>query len=280
MKERRRGYLREGLRGKAASWTMLGAIVFFTVEGVSIQSWRLIVGGVAASALLIFLVAYVSARRRAATEFFAELAPQLGLSYSPRGDYPPMTPLLSAGDRRRYEHALQGPLYGKLGGPPCQIAHYTFDTAQEVQEVTLWKPHPYTVCAVDSGAPMLRFRGLYLRPRISGLGLDYDWLDRGPKFEKVELESVRFNELYELRRASDQDELAVRELFSPSFVMSLVENPLRPGFECKAGTLVVFTRGHEQSGGRIAMLHETSRSIARRIAAEDTHFSAAGQMMR
>lgn len=280
MKERRSAYLRENLRGKVASWTLVGAIVFFTIEGASIGSWRLIVGGIAASALVVFLAAYYFAHRRADGEFFAELAPQLGLEYSPRNSYPGITPLLSAGDRQRYEHAFQGPLYGKLGGPPCMIAHYTFDTVREVEEVTLHKPHPFTVCIVDGGAPMVRFRGVYLRPRISGLGLEYDWLNRGPKFEKVELESVRFNEVYDLRRAADQDPVALRELFSPSFVMSLAENPLRPGFECKAGTLVVFVKGHVESAGGLTMLQDTARSITRRIAEQDVHFSAAGQMIR
>jgi hypothetical protein len=284
MKERRSAYLRESLHGKAATWAMLAAIVIFTIEGVSIGSWRLIVGGIAATALVIFLVAYMSASKRASTDFFAELAPQLGLTYMPIGNYAPITPLLAAGDRQKFEHTMEGPLHGKLGGPPCMVGHYTYETRRDVGDdvdgVTIWSPHPFTICAIDVGMPLVRFRGLYLRPRLSGLGLEHDWM-RAPKPGKVELESVRFNELYELRHATDQDELAVRELFSPSFVVSLVENPLRPGFECKGGTLVVFIRGHEQSSGKIQMLLDTARSLARRLAEqEETHFSAAGQMMR
>ncbi|HEX8646416.1 MAG TPA: hypothetical protein VF715_05915 [Thermoleophilaceae bacterium] len=277
MEERRRAYLREALRGKAASWALCIGIVFFTIEGASISSWRLIVGGIAVTVLVVFAVAYWSARTRAATDFFAELAPRLGLEYSRYGDYVPMTPLLSAGDRRKYNHAMQGPLHGKLGGPTCLLAHYTYETRHDAgEEVTVWKPHPFTVCAIDVGGPLLRFRGVYLRPRLSGLGLDNDWLNRGPKFDKVELESVRFNELYDLRHGSDQDEIALRELFSPTFVASLTENPLRPGFECKAGTLVVFIRGHEASEGKISMLLDTARSIARRLDEQDTpHFATA-----
>jgi hypothetical protein len=266
MKERRSAYLRENLQGKWASWALVGATVFFLIEGVSIQSWRLIVGGIALTALVIFVVSYVFASRRAAGEYFAELAPQLGLEYRPVGDYAPITPLLSAGDRRRYEHAMVGPLYGKLGGPRCLLAHYTAETQRQINDdVSHWRKDRFTVCAIDSGAPMIRFRGLYLQPRLSGLGLDHNWLSRAPKPEKVKLESEQFGQLYELYRTSDQDEIALRELFSPSLVVWLNEHPLRPGFECKAGTLVVYIRGHEESAGKITMLLETARSLARRL---------------
>lgn len=274
---RRGEYLKEGLRSRGAFWMMFLAVAVSVVAAGATGDLRLLAAGPVLAFLLILLSAHRSAGERSETEFFTELAPSLGLTYTAGGHYVPITPLLAAGDRQRFEHTMEGPLFGKLGGPPCMIGHYTYDTKHEHEDVTVWKPHPFTVCAIDVGAPLMRFRGLYLRPRLSGLGLDHDWLDRGTK---VELESVRFNELYELRHGSDQDELAVRELFSPSFLVSLAENPLQPGFECKGGTLVIFIRGHEESGGRIAMLHDTARSIARRIAEQDAHFSAAGQMMR
>jgi hypothetical protein len=147
------------------------------------------------------------------------------------------------------------------------VSDYTYHTGEfESSEgnVPALAPHQFTICAIDVGSPLWRFRGLYLRPRLSGLGLDHDWL-RVPKRHPVELESARFNDVYDLRRGSDQDEFAVRELFSPSFVVWLTEHPLRLGFECKGGTLVVFVRGHEGSEGKLMLLHEAAREIARRI---------------
>lgn len=289
MEERRRAYLREFLRGSKARWAAGIGTAFFLFEAVSIQSWRLAVWGIAFTAVAIFVVAYMSAHKRASTEFFAELASELGLNYTPRGSYMPVTPLLAAGDRQLFTHAMQGPLYGPAGGPQCILGHYTYSDAREVGEgATVYLPHRFTVCAIDIGMPLWRFRGLYLRPRLSGLGADHDWLARAPRPEKLTLESTRFNELYDLRRASDQDESAVRELFSPSLVAWLSEHPLQPGFECKAGTLAVFIRGHEESGGKIRLLHEAAREIARRLADQveegdsmgSPHFSAAGQTIR
>lgn len=291
MEKRRRAYLKASLRGREAFWAMFAGIALSGLAGAYAQDPRML-AGIPLTALAIFAVSYVNARQRAATEFFAELAPQLGLEYtggservSPvsllddgdpeqeldfaRGAYANAgtTPLLGAGDRRRHEHTMEGPLLGKLGGPHCAISHYTFERRQNVhEEVAVWKPVHFTVCTVDVGGPLDRFRGLFLQPRLSGLGLQYDWLARAPKPQRVELESARFNELYVVSRAGDQDELALRELFSPSFVVWLNEHPLQPGFECKGGTLVVYMRGHEQSAGRITLLHEAAREITRRLA--------------
>lgn len=277
MKERRADYLRQDLQSKWATWTLLAGTILFLIEGASIGSWRVIVGGTVLTALVVLGIAYFRAQSRAATDFFTELAPQLGLTYSPRGHWVPITPLLAAGDVQRFDHALEGPLFGQAGGGRCMLAHYTYEKHHEVgavtdhltkglvEDATVKRPHRFTVCAVDVGAPLWRFRGLYLRPRASGIGLETDWLARSPRPEAVKLESVRFNEIYDLRRANDQDESAVRELFSPSLITWLAEHPLQPGFEVKAGTLVVYIRGHADSVGKYTMLLEATREIARRL---------------
>ncbi|HEX8053080.1 MAG TPA: hypothetical protein VF517_08805 [Thermoleophilaceae bacterium] len=213
-------------------------------------------------------------------------APSLGLQYTSGGGYPPVTPLLGAGERRHFEHTLSGPLFGRLGGPTCVLGHYTYEIAIEDHEAYVerhdWVPHRFTVCAAEIGGPLGRLRGVYLRPRLSAIKLEDDWLAVGSPRHRVKLESGRFNDIYDLHRADGQDEVALRELFSPSFVVWLQEHPLKPGFECGAGTLVVFVRGYETAAGKITFLHEATRDIARRIErqlgeAAGPHFSAAGQ---
>jgi hypothetical protein len=289
MKELQAAYLRAALRSRWAFWGLFGGAGIALVYGAAFVGWRGVLGGIALTPLVVFLAAYVSARSRAAREFYGEVAAGLGLAYTRQSSYPPVTPLLSAGSRQRFDHAMQGPLLGKLGGPPCLLSHFTYDSEYASDTGNrAFKPVPFTVCVIEIGTPLWRFRGLYLRQRMSALGFDHDWLGRAPKPERVTLESARFDELYDLRRASDQDEFAIRELFSPSFVAWLADHPLRPGFECKAGTLVVFIRGHADSAGTFAMLQETSREIARRLAKQvvegdslgSPHFSAAGQTIR
>lgn len=282
--ERRREQFRANLRSRGTFWALFIGLPIAVIAGHQVGDVRVLAGAPAIVVLLVVLVAYQSAAKQAEQEFFADLAPTLGLQHTVHGDYVPITPLLAAGDRRRFEHTMEGPLNGKLGGPPCLLGHYTYDTRyayeadNQYEDVEVWKPHRFTICAIDVGAPLMRFRGLYLQPRLDLLGIDNDWLNRPPKPQKVELESVRFNERYKVLHSDEQDVVAIRELFSPSLVAALAENPLQPGFECKGGTLVVYIRGHEESGGRLAMLLDTARSIARRLAEqESSHFSAAGQ---
>lgn len=277
MKERRSAYLRKDLQSRWATWSLLGGTVFFLIEGTASGSWRLIVGGTAVTVAVVLLIAHWRAGRHAATDLFTELAAELGLEYKPRNSYVPITPLLAAGERQRFTHTMEGPLFGALGGPPCLLGLFTYEDQHDVgavlghlnelgEDAAVYRPHRFTVCAIDIGSPIWRFRGLYLRPRRSGIGLESNWLDRAPKPESIKLESTRFNELYDLRRANDQHENAVRELFSPSFVVWLNEHPLPLGFECKAGTLAVYIHGHEGSEGKIRLLHEAAREIARRLA--------------
>src|SRR5439155_1669890 len=121
------------------------------------------------------------------------------------------------------------------------------------------------------------FHGVYLRrrPRIHIPGFLWDdWLAR-VHAEEVDLESSGFEELYEHLAARDQDRMVLHELFSPSFIVWLTEHPLRPGFECKAGELVVFIPEHEGNAGRLTLFHEAAREVGRRvIAAVDAARSA------
>jgi hypothetical protein len=282
------------IRSRASVWAVVLGAATAVLSGGAMHDVRVALGGPLIVVLVVVFVAYRMATQRAANDFFAALAPALGLSCMV-GAYVPSTPLLAAGDRQRFEHTMQGPLFGRAGGPPCLLAHYTYDTRHQTSTggsagVDRWTQHPFTVCAIELGdGPIARYRGVFLRERLSGLGLDHDWLDRPPKPRAIELESERFNAIYDLRASVDQDELALRELFSPSLVDWLSEHPLHIGFECKAGTLCVFVRGHESSAGRITMLHEAARELTKRlerqVAESDltmspAHFSAAGQTIR
>jgi hypothetical protein len=273
------------IRSREAVWAMVIGATIAILAGGAVQDVRVALGGPLLVVLLVVVWAYRRATRMAENDFFAALAPTLGLTYMVSGAYRPVTPLLAAGDRQKLEHVMEGPLFGAGGGPPCVVGHFTYETHHRASigsdsEVERFSPHPFTVCAIDLGMPIARYRGVYLRERISGLGLQHDWLDRAPKPRAIELESERFNQIYDLRAGVDQDELAMRELFSPSLVDWLSNHPLHPGFECKAGTLCVFIRGHEGSAGKLTMLHEAARELARRLSRQveqDAHFSAAGQ---
>jgi hypothetical protein len=263
-------HFRRRLGGRVASYGSVFAIAL----GVAIAAAKQdLLGGMTAALgvlLLLMVVLWKHASDEAESELFTALAPTLGLRYMVTGSLPPITPLLGAGGRRSFEHYMEGPVFGALGGPRCGMAHYTFSTADDRDNEG--QRCPFTVCGMEIPAALPLFHGVYLRPRG---GVVHDWLDRAPRPHEVELESTDFTDRYQLKAARDQERLVLHELFSPSFLAWLAEHPLRAGFECKAGELVTFMPGHEFDGDRLTLFHDFTRGVARRIAnVVDLRFAA------
>jgi hypothetical protein len=127
---------------------------------------------------------------------------------------------------------------------------------------------------------MSRFQGIYLRQRrglFDHLDSDANWL-RGNDLKRVEMESATFNDRYELWSDPDQDEVVLRQLFAPSFVVWLTDHPLAPGFEVRAGELVVFIPGHCGEGGKLDFLMMAAAEISKRIQAELSEAAQAGSL--
>lgn len=210
--------------------------------------------------LALMLVIWRNASDEAERELFADLAPSLGLKYMVTGSLPAITPLLGAGGKRTWDHFMEGPIFGALGGPRCGLAHYSFSTVDD--EGREGQRFAFTVCGMEIPEALMPFHGVYVRPRG---GIVHDWLDRAPRPGTVELESTDFTDRYELWASFDQDRLVLHGLFSPSFLVWLAQHPLRPGFECKGGELVTYLPGHEFDRDRLTLFHDFTRQVARRI---------------
>jgi hypothetical protein len=96
--------------------------------------------------------------------------------------------------------------------------------------------------------------------------------------KKVELESTAFHERFELTADQDQDDIVLRQLFAPTFVVWLSEHPLEPGFELRAGQLVVFIPGRCGEAGKLDFLLMAAAEISRRIQAELSEAARAGSL--
>ena len=70
----------------------------------------------------------------------------------------------------------------------------------------------------------------------------------------------------------------LRQLFAPSFVIWLAEHPLKPGFELRAGELVVFIPGRCGEAGRLDFLLMAAAEISKRIQAELSEAAQAGSL--
>jgi hypothetical protein len=243
----------------------IGAAIAFII-GAAAHNTAVMLGGPAVVVLAVLVIAYVMADSQAEDEFFKRFAEAHGLAHAPKYSLPSFTPLLGGGDRRHCEHWMMGDSRA-LGWYTFEVKHDNGDKADT------WEPHEFTIATDELGElDMARFQGIYLRRHrgvFDKLDTGSNWL-RKSRLEKVELESTAFIERYELWRERDQDEIVVRQLFAPTFVVWLAEHPLQPGFEVRAGSLVVFIPGHSGEAGKLEFLLMAQAEIAKRIRAELT----------
>jgi hypothetical protein len=259
--------------GSAVVAGAIAAVVAFTI-GASQHSVATMAGGPAAVALLVLVIAYVMADSQAEDEFFGRFARAHELNHWKEYSLNTYTPLLGGGDRRHCEHWMENK--GRA------IGWFTFECRQDNgDKPDTWQSYDFTVATVDLGEQgMARFQGIYLRRRrgmFDRLDSDANWLGRH-HLRKVELESTAFHERYELYADRDQDEIVLRQLFAPTFVVWLSEHPLKPGFELRAGELVVFIPGHCGEAGKLQFLLMAADSISKRIQAELSEAAQAGSL--
>ena len=243
----------------------LGSLAAFTV-GAWQANLAIMLGGPTAIVLGVTCIAWYFADRAAANNFYFEFASSVGLTYANRTDVLTMTPLLGAGNRRHVEQWMYGRLPGDLSGG---LGQFVWERIQKDSDGTtsVKERNRFTICVVDLDPSLPYFRGVYLHPR-RGLFAPYsDWLGRTP-VRTVEVESSQFVERYELRAASDQEDLMLRRLLSPTVVSWLANHPLTPGFELKAGTLCVFVPRPLEDAGNLTYLIDAARHLAGRVASE------------
>jgi hypothetical protein len=257
---------RSNLRSRAALWALVLGVSGSFLYGASQSDPLIMAAGPAAVVLGVVGVAWFLADRAAAHRFYTGFARSVGLTYTSPAELQTLTPLLGAGDRRRVEHWMHGRLPGELSGG---VGHLVWerierdsDGDEEVRE-----RNRFTVCVVDLPASMGLFKGVFLRQRRDLIAPRSDWLKRTRK-RAVEVESSAFTQRYELQLADDQDEIVLRRLLAPTLVSWLANHPLTPGFELKAGTLVVFVQRPIEDAGNLTYLIDATRHLASRVLAE------------
>jgi hypothetical protein len=264
-------HFRAALRGRTAFWALfVGALGGFLV-GAYLRDPLVMAAAPAAAALLVVLIAFASADRRAEDDFWRGLAPSLGLIHWGPLQLEPVAPLLAAGERRAFEHVMQGELEPGLS---CSLGHYTYQVRQQTRSLDgsdnragVWRAFPFTICLVDLAPSMPRYPGVFARPKRGLFDDRHDWL-RNLDPRKVDLESAVLAKRYDVLVAHDQDEAVLRELLSPSLIDWLARHPLLPGFELRAGVLLVYLRGHVAEAGKLAWFLDGARHLVREVSRE------------
>jgi hypothetical protein len=260
------------LLGRPSTW--VATMVFVIAAGIAGASFlSATIGAIAfvAALVLSLLIVFAIADRRSEADFFAVYASQHGMSLSGRGPLPPATPLLRKGDDRYAEHAFAGPLADGIDGV---LALYTYEdetTDSEGNRQTNY--YRYTVGLVDVPECAARVPELYCR-RKSGLRSLEKLEDAFRSTERVKLESEALDERYEIFAGKEQDQVWLRRLFSPTFVVWLGEEaPKKFAFELAGGTLCCFVNGHKKSAEELDTIGAATVAVARRLREESLQTS-------
>ena len=257
-------HLRRMLGSRGAVYTLVLGCVGAVICGAWLREPVVMLVAPLAFAAAVVAVCFVIADRRSEAEFFMSFARARGLTYVPRMELLPLTPLLGAGDRRECRHWMQGPLGEGL--PACGLGHYWYHERRGSGESESWTSHDFTVCVVDLEPGIVMYPGVFLTRRrdlVDRLG-GGRWLDTGRR-RRVELESEALHERCELWVERSQDDIRLLQLFSPSFVAWLADHPLHPCFEYRSGTLVVYLERRLEDAGRLSWMLDATAEITRRV---------------
>ena len=263
-------HFRKLLRGRAGTWCVIIAALAGFVGGAATGNVAFALVGPLVAVAAVLVVMLVIADKHAEEEFFKLFAASKGWTYSKDWSLMGFTPLLAAGDRRKFRHWMQGPL-GEGAEGECSMGWYTFEVRQDNgDKPDTWTPYDFTICVMDMEAAMSRFPGVFLRRRrgiFERMNTESNWLS-GRNCRKIELESTLFTDRYELTIDEDVDENALRQLFGPKFTLWLAEHPICPNFEYRGGTLVVYLFDHVNEAGKLTWMLHAAREIAERIRRE------------
>ncbi len=269
-----RGFHFKRLLGRATTWIAIAVFVLAAdIAGAVVLGAAIGAAAAGAMLLLSLLIVFAIADSKAEDAFFEVYAGQSGLALSGRGPLPPATPLLRKGDDRYAERTLAGPLADGVDGV---LALYTYEdesTDSEGNRQTNY--YRYTVGLVDVPECVAHIPELYCR-RKSGLRSLEKLEDAFRSTERVKLESEALEERYEIFSGKEHDQVWLRRLFSPTFIVWLGEEaPQKFAFELVGGTLCCFVNGHKKSAADLDLLRTASAAVARRLREEAEETGAA-----
>lgn len=209
--------------------------------------------------LLVIVVAFVLADRRAKAEWWVSLLDHLGLEPSLVGDPAPLSPLLRSGDEREVLRAAHDDSRQLL------IFRST-DVSRDSKGNTTRTHHDFTVVLMRSATPAIRFLSAH-EHRFAPMKFLGDDL-RGQTMRGIEefkVESVQLDERFTLR-SSAEDGVRARQIFKPSFIVWFTHSGVP--FEYEGGDLVVFVDRVLEHAEEFKMLLSRADEIDRAIRGE------------
>ncbi|HSS43455.1 MAG TPA: hypothetical protein VLK37_13010 [Solirubrobacterales bacterium] len=223
------------------------------------------VGAAIAVLLLGIVVVFVIADKRAADDFFEVYAANRGLTLiHGRGRLPGATPLLRKGDDRYTERSLTGPIADGFDGT---LALYTYEEeTRDSDGDTQTNYYRYTLGLVEVPECIPFVPELFCQRKFGLRALEkFEDVFRGNK-QRVTLESEKLLEKYEIFSSKEQDQNHLRQLFSPSFIVWLIDSaPDKFAFELVGGTLCCYVSGHKENAAALDAIATATGAVAQRL---------------
>lgn len=198
---------------------------------------------------------------------FAAYAAAHSLTLEPEGSLPRKTPLLAEGELRGVEALMRGWLGTYL---EAQIAIVSRDETTTNPDATETKGEAHFTVAVAHLPKAKRFVPWLLCHRAEDehlLGRAAEELIHGN--DRLDLESAELDRCYRIYASPERDEVWLRELFSPSFIVFLIERaPKGFAFEYVEGTLCVSQVGRLTLAEDIDGLRDATVELVARIRGE------------
>jgi len=262
-----RGHHFKGLMGLRRTWWLIGVPAL--AVGAIAASTSIVLGLIGALCVvgLGVGVVFAIADSKAADDFFDVYAENHGLELGGRTRLPSATPLLRKGDKQYAKRTLSGEIAPGAAGLLALFTYEEHTTDSQGNRQTSY--YEYTLGMTELPECTEHVPELYCR-RKSGLrSLEkFEDLFRRSK-RRVTLESEALGRRYEIFVRKDQDDIWLRRLFSPSFIVWLTDSvPEKFAFELVGGTLVAYVPDHKEDTADLDAVAVATGAVAKRLREE------------
>jgi hypothetical protein len=252
-----------------------GAVVLavLLVAGTQV-GWGIGAIGAAVALLVVGVAVLIAANAAARDDFFTAYAQGRGLDrVEGHTPLPPLTPLLSKGDRRYAEERFNGVLPGDLDGSLCLYTYEEQTTDSDGNRQTTYVHHTIVLAEIPATAPLIQ--ELFCQRRVGFRFMD-SMEDAFRKRQRVEQESAAVDKEFEIFTGANDDLARARQILSPTFLVWLESHaPEDYAFELVAGSLVCNLKGHKKAATELDQLCIASAAVARRLQEEAAELGSA-----
>ncbi|MCO5315453.1 MAG: hypothetical protein M9938_04720 [Solirubrobacterales bacterium] len=257
-------------------WIGLAAALSLAV-GIGISGVAVVGLFIAAVVTLIGIgIVFWIADHRAANAFFSSYAEQRGLTWQ-KGvkTLDGTSSFLRKGDSRQVNQLFTGPIADGIDG---SLALYTYTVESTDSDGNRDETnYPFTVVTVKMPETVAHVKDLRVQ-RKSGFKALEGFEDAFRRsHERVTFESEALRDRYEIFVEKEQDQVWLRRLFSPSFIVWLTESPPKKfAFEIENGYFVAYVPKHRESTKALDEMCDVSCRVADRIRSEASETTPTG----